>query len=512
MSQQSNPNTPPKRSLPFVDVPRVAMNKRKPEERLQDSLEFESPLEGEPLAAQASRCMSCGIPFCHNACPLGNFIPEWNRLVTLGLHDAAIERLHATNNFPEFTGRLCPAPCEASCVLSISGAPVSIKQVELALANRIQAEPPKPRREAHESAAPEPREETSTSPPPSAPPPSSTVRRLKRIAVIGSGPAGLACASELASWGYSVTVFERDDRPGGLLRYGIPDFKMAKSILDRRIDQMAVAGVQFQCGVHVGVDLKGSELLAGFEAVGLAVGALDPRPFEIPGSTLPGVHSAMSYLTRQNRLVAGDADLDPTLDARGKHVIILGGGDTGSDCLGTALRQGAASVTQLELMPRPSDKRGDDNPWPEWPWIFRTSSSQEEGGDRAYGLMTTAIEGTTACEVLVARETTRTDTGGFTPSGDERRFRAELILIATGFQGAWKSPLYAELGVATNPQGRLDADARGRTSVSNVFAMGDARRGASLVVWAIAEGRHAAASIRDHLEKDRVSRAAPSLG
>ncbi len=496
-------NAPPRRSLPFIDVPRVPPNKRKPEERLGDSHEFESPLDGEPLAAQASRCMSCGIPFCHSACPLGNFIPEWNRLVSLGLFDAAIERLHATNNFPEFTGRLCPAPCEAACVLAISGSPVSIKQVELALADRIQNAParPPPARELRDA---------ESDPPPSASPPSSTVRRLKRVAIIGSGPAGLACASELAGWGYSVTVFERDDKPGGLLRYGIPDFKMHKSILDRRIDAMALMSVQFECNVLVGRDLRGAELVSGFDAVGLAVGALDPRPFDVPGASLPGVHFAMSYLTRQNRLVSGTEDIDPTMDARGKHVIILGGGDTGSDCLGTALRQGAANVTQLELMGRPGDKRGDDNPWPEWPTIFRTSSSQEEGGSRAYGLMTTAIEGSTRCEALVAREAVREADGRFVATGEERRLQADLVLIATGFVGAWKSPLYAELGVTMSPQGRLVADARGRTGINNVFAMGDARRGASLVVWAIAEGRHAAASIRETLERSVQTASPPS--
>lgn len=484
----SLPSEPKKRYLPFVETPRVGTQKRTVAERLGDSLEFETAQVGSVLAEQAARCMNCGIPFCHSGCPLGNFIPEWNRLVSQGLFEAAVERLHATNNFPEFTGRLCPAPCEAACVLAISGDAVSIKQVELSLAER--AEQLETDRAASVDAEP-----------PISVAPASSMRAARRVAIVGSGPAGLACAAELCDLGFDVTVFERDDKPGGLLRYGIPDFKMHKSHLNRRITKMARDGVRFVCGVDVGSDISAAELLAQYDAIALAVGALESRPLAVPGAELAGVVPAMRYLTRQNRLVAGEADSDPTLSAAGKHVVILGGGDTGADCLGTALRQGAASVSQLELMVRPAATRGEDNPWPEWPLVFRTSSAHEEGGTREYGLMTTAVEGEHGrVEWLVVRDAQRKHDGSFSAAGAERRIRADLVLLATGFVGPWKRPLYAELGLTLGANQRLVADERGVTNVPNVFAMGDARRGPSLVVWAIAEGRHCARSIRASFE------------
>jgi glutamate synthase (NADPH/NADH) small chain len=432
--------------------------------------------------------MNCGIPFCHNGCPLGNFIPEWNRLVSQGLYEAAVERLHATNNFPEFTGRLCPAPCEAACVVAISGEAVSIKQVELSLAERAE------QLEAAQS-------EKADSEPPASSAPLSTMRPRRRVAIVGSGPSGLACAAELCDFGFDVTVFERDDKPGGLLRYGIPDFKMHKSHLDRRIGKMSRDGVRFVCGVDVGADLSAAELLAQYDAIALAVGALEARPLSVPGAECHGVVPAMRYLTRQNRIVAGEPDNEPALSAAGKHVVILGGGDTGADCLGTALRQGAASVTQLELMSRPGSSRAEDNPWPEWPLVFRTSSAHEEGGVREYGLMTTSVEGANGrAERLVVREAQRSPDGTFSPTGAERRLRADLVLLATGFVGPWKRPFYAELGLTLGANQRLVADDKGVTAVPNVFVMGDARRGPSLVVWAIAEGRHCARSIQATFE------------
>jgi glutamate synthase (NADPH/NADH) small chain len=482
-----------KKRLPFLETPRVGPLKRKPAERVHDSEEFEEPRQGAELAEQASRCMNCGIPFCHSSCPLGNFIPEWNRLVSQGLYDAAVARLHATTNFPEFTGRLCPAPCEAGCVLSISGEPVTIKQVELALARRI------------EQAPEDAEEEDVGEPPPSATShrlssqPPSQVRRRTTVGIVGSGPAGLACADELAGWGFDVTVLERDDRPGGLLRYGIPDFKMHKSVLDQRLSKMARRGVRFECGVDAGVAVSGDDLLARFDFVGLAVGALAARKLDIPGMDRRGVMEAMRFLTAENRRLAGD-DVAP-ISAAGKHVVILGGGDTGADCLATALRHGAASVTQLELMPMPGATRPENNPWPDWPLVLRTSYALEEGGAREFGLATVAIEGPAdVAETLVARPAHRQDDGSFLLDPEERRFPADLVLIAAGFVGPEKSPLYAQLGVAPEEHGRLPGDERGRTANPRVFTMGDARRGASLVVWAIAEGRHAARSIRDAAE------------
>ncbi|NUP13418.1 MAG: glutamate synthase subunit beta [Polyangiaceae bacterium] len=465
----------------FIELQRRTPKKRPVTERVQDYRECEPVLEGDKLVEQASRCMDCGIPFCHSGCPLGNLIPEWNDLVYRGRVEEALDRLHGTNNFPEFTGRLCPAPCEAACVLAIHDEPVTIKAVEAAIADQIAEHGPPP----HQHAA---------------------RRTGRRVAVIGSGPAGLACAQELAREGHDVVVFEKADAPGGLLRYGIPDFKMDKALLERRIDQMRAEGVRFECNVSVGHDLSALELESSFDAIALALGAENPRKLGVPGEDLAGVHFAMEYLTQQNRLVAGHA-VAPSdrISAEGKHVIILGGGDTGADCLGTAHRQGARSVTQLEIAERPPESRRDDNPWPLWPLIFRVSPAHEEGGDRAFGVMTTRLQGSAGrVERLVASKATL-EGGRFVPlAGTDMVLPAELVLIAAGFTGPEPSALVRELRLDVDPSGRILADERGRTKQPHVFACGDARRGASLVVWAIAEGRHTARSISLYLAGKRT--------
>ena len=453
----------------FLELTRRLPKKRPASERIHDYREAEPLLEGERLAQQASRCMDCGVPFCHSGCPLGNLIPEWNDLVYKGRLDEATVRLHATNNFPEMTGRLCPAPCEASCVLALNDDPVTIKAIEAAIAERALALglPPEP--------APE--------------------RTGRRVAVIGSGPAGLACAQQLAREGHEVVVFEKADAAGGLLRYGIPDFKMDKALLDRRLEQLVAEGVELRCGVEAGVTVTADELEAQFDAIAIAAGAQRPRPLGVPGEDLAGVHFAMEYLTQQNRVIAG-RPIGERISAEGKHVLILGGGDTGADCLGTAHRQGAASVTQLEIAERPPETRSADNPWPEWPLIFRVSPAHEEGGERAYALMTTRLEGTGGKVERLIAQTARRDGRGFVAEpGTERAFAAQLVLIATGFVGGEPSSLPADLGLDVDASGRLVADDRARTRRPHVFAFGDARRGASLVVWAIAEGRVAAHSI-----------------
>ncbi len=480
----------------FLEIGRTSAPKRAVSERVHDFAEVELPLEAGALTAQASRCMDCGVPFCHAGCPLGNLIPEWNDLVYKGRFEAAVERLHETNNFPDFTGRLCPAPCEASCVLALHGTPakeaaVTIKAIEAAISRR---DPIVPR------------------------PPSRSTG--KRVAIVGSGPAGLACAQELRREGHEVVVFERADRPGGLLRYGIPDFKMERAVLDRRLDQLRAEGVRFECGVEVGASLGAEELERDFDAIGLALGAPVARALDVEGAALGGVHLAMDYLEQQNRVIAGDPiEAAARIDARDKRVVILGGGDTGADCLGTAIRQGAKEILQLEIAPRPPEVRGDDNPWPAWPLVFRTSPAHEEGGSRTFATATTRLEGDEGrVRRLIAREARWTGRG-FTQVGPEEVVEAELVLVSIGFLGPGLDraggKLARELGLAVDDAGRILADDQGRTSRVGVFAFGDARRGASLIVWAIAEGRKAARSIALALDgRTRLSIApgAPPLG
>ncbi|MCU0656418.1 MAG: glutamate synthase subunit beta [Polyangiaceae bacterium] len=455
----------------FLQIRRGKAPARPVHERLQDWREFEAPPAPEALRDQASRCMDCGIPFCHKGCPLGNLIPEWNDLVHQGRLDEALEALDRTNNFPEITGRVCPAPCEASCVLNLDGAPVTIKDVERSLADHAFAGPLPPR--------PAPQ------------------RRPQSVAVVGSGPAGLAAAQQLARLGYGVTVFERSDRIGGLLRYGIPDFKLEKEVIDRRVAQMTAEGVVFQTGVEVGRDVTAEGLLLRYDAVILCVGAAQPRALQVPGAELQGVHLAMEFLEQQNRRVAGDAIQQP-LDASGKRVLILGGGDTGSDCLGTSLRQGAASVAQLELMPRPPEQRLPSNPWPEWPLVLRTSSSQEEGGERDFSVKTLRLLGDEQGRVraLEAVRVQLVDGALHEIPGSTFEIPCDLVLLAMGFTGVEDSPLLQQFRLALSPRGTLPAQASER-----VFAAGDAVRGASLVVWAIAEGRATAERVHLALQK-----------
>ncbi len=455
----------------FLKVERAKEEERAVDERVRDWRELVIPAADEDVRGQASRCMDCGIPFCHQGCPLGNLIPEWNDLVYRGRIDEAVARLHATNNFPEVTGRVCPAPCESSCVLKIEETPVSIKTIERTIADYAIS---------HDMLAPR-------------------VARSKsgrRVAVIGSGPAGLAAAQQLARAGHDVTLFERDDRVGGLLRYGIPDFKMEKGILDLRAEQMSAEGVRIRTGVAVGIDMTGDELRRDFDAIVVAIGARRPRDLAIPGRELAGVHFAMEFLEQQNRRVAGDTVEESTaLLAGGKHVVVIGGGDTGSDCIGTSLRQGAASVTQIELMPQPPLVRMPQNPWPEWPLVLRTSSSQAEGAERDWAVSTKAFGGDNGKLTHLEAIRVRLDAGKMHEiEGSAFRIPCELALLAMGFVGAEQGSLLDALGLATNARGNIVA-----APERGVFVAGDASRGQSLVVWAIAEGRRAAADVDAYL-------------
>jgi glutamate synthase (NADPH/NADH) small chain len=454
----------------FLTTPRETPARRPVDLRLLDWREVYEPFAPVRLERQAGRCMDCGIPFCHTGCPLGNLIPEWNDLVWRHDWREAADRLHATNNFPEFTGRLCPAPCESACVLEINSDPVTIKQVEVEIIDRAFASG---------WVAPLP--------------PAALTGRT--VAVIGSGPAGLAAAQQLSRAGHAVTVFERDDAAGGLLRYGIPEFKMEKRHLDRRLDQMRAEGTVFRCGVDAGTDVTAEELRASFDAIVLCGGARVPRELPLPGRSLAGIHQAMDYLPPANRAVSGGPQ--PDITAHGRNVVIIGGGDTGADCLGTAHRQGAASVTQLEILPRPPEGRPGHQPWPTYPMIYRVSSAHEEGGDRAYATATIGFLGDDAGRV---RALQLADAEGFQPvPGTDRELPCELVLLALGFTGAEQPGLLTELGVAFDARGNVERDHQYATSVPGVFAAGDMGRGQSLIVWAIAEGRSAAAAVDQYL-------------
>ena len=447
--------------------------------RLRDWKEVYEEFEPETLRNQASRCMDCGIPFCHNGCPLGNLIPEWNDLVYRDRWRDAIERLHATNNFPEFTGRLCPAPCEASCVLGINSDPVTIKQVEVEIIDNAWdegwVEPNRPH-----------------------------LVTGKSVAVVGSGPAGLAAAQQLTRAGHDVTVFERADRIGGLLRYGIPEFKMEKRHIDRRLEQMEAEGTKFRAGVNVGVDVTAEQLREEFDAVVLAGGATDWRELPIPGRQLDGIHQAMEYLPWANKVQQGDQVLDangqPPITARDKRVIIIGGGDTGADCLGTSLRQGARSVHQFEIMPRPPEQRADSTPWPTYPLMFRVSSAHEEGGERVFSVNTEKFVGTDGKVTGLRAHEVEMKGGKFEKvEGSDFELAADLVLLAMGFVGPEKPGLLTDLGVEITDRGNVARNADFETSVPGVFVAGDMGRGQSLIVWAIAEGRAAAAGVDRYL-------------
>ena len=464
----------------FIEFKREKQPYRPVEERVQDWQQVMLPWPVEVLRRQGARCMDCGIPFCHQGCPLGNIIPDWNDLVYRDRWRDAIERLHATNNFPEFTGTACPAPCEGSCVLGINNDPVTIKAIELAIidhafeAGWIRPEPP-------------------------------ATRSGKKVAVVGSGPAGLAAAQQLNRAGHWVTVFERADRIGGLLRYGIPEFKLEKRVLDRRLDVMAKEEIQFRVNANIGVTVAIDELRREFDAILLAGGATTPRDLALPGRELRGIHFAMEYLTLQNRRCEGEIIPDEAfITANGKRVVIIGGGDTGSDCLGTAHRHGALSVHQFELLPQPPDTRAPDNPWPQWPVIFRTSSAHQEGGIREYAVSTTRFSGENGQvkKLHAHRVEAATENGrmAFRPiPGTEFEMEVDLVLLAMGFLGPERNGLLSDLGVRLTDRGNVWRDGNWMTSVPGVFTAGDMQRGQSLIVWAIAEGRSAARGIDHYL-------------
>ncbi|WP_420749710.1 glutamate synthase subunit beta [Rhodococcus sp. O3] len=448
--------------------------------RLLDWKEVYEPFSRDTLQVQASRCMDCGIPFCHNGCPLGNLIPEWNDLVYKGKWNDGIERLHATNNFPEFTGRLCPAPCEASCVLGINQDPVTIKQVEVELIekafedNRVVPVPP-------------------------------SKLTGKKVAVVGSGPAGLAAAQQLTRAGHTVTVFEREDRIGGLLRYGIPEFKMEKHFIDRRLAQMEAEGTIFKPGVNVGVDISADELREQFDAVVLAGGSTVARDLPIPGRELDGIHQAMEFLPQANRVQLGDPITDenglPPINAKGKKVVIIGGGDTGADCLGTSHRQGAVSVHQFEIMPRPPEQRAESTPWPTYPLMYRVSSAHEEGGERVFSVNTEQFVGVDGKVTALEAHEVKMVAGRFEKvDGTDFELEADLVLLAMGFVGPEKPGLLTDLGVDFNERGNVARSTEWSTNVDGVFVAGDMGRGQSLIVWAIAEGRSCAAAVDRYLE------------
>ena len=463
----------------FIEIARSKAPARPIPERIRDWNEVYLPHTTQELRDQGARCMDCSVPFCHQGCPLGNLIPDWNDLVYRDRWQRAIERLLATNNFPEFTGRLCPAPCEGSCVLGINSDPVSIKSIELAIIERafdegwIAARPP-------------------------------AIRSGKRVAIVGSGPAGLAAADQLNRAGHSVSVFERADRIGGLLRYGIPNFKLEKRFLDRRLALLEEEGIVFRPGVNVGVEFPADALTREFHATVLAGGSTVPRDLNVPGRNLDGIHFAMDYLGPSTFRAGSQPG---AITAKDKRVVIIGGGDTGADCLGTVHRQGALSVHQLELLSRPPDARATDNPWPEWPNIFRVSSAHEEGGERLYSVSTERFSGDErghvrklhTVQVEVTREAGRMQVARV--DGSESQIDADLVLLAMGFSGPERSGLLSELGVRMTERGTVWRDENWMTSVPGVFTAGDMQRGQSLIVWAIAEGRSAAAAVNEYLHQ-----------
>jgi glutamate synthase (NADPH/NADH) small chain len=469
----------------FVEYDRKDRSYKPVEERIRDFREFMIPLSEQEISIQGARCMDCGIPFCHQGCPVNNIIPDWNDLVWKGEWERAIRVLHSTNNFPEFTGRICPAPCQEACTLNLQDQPVSIKSIECAIIDRAWENGwVKPQPAQHQTG--------------------------KRAAVVGSGPAGMACAQQLARAGHAVTVFEKSDRIGGLLRYGIPDFKMDKRFIDQRVEQMLGEGVEFRTGVHVGVELPASQLLEEFDAVALTGGSEQPRELEVPGRDLEGVYFAMQFLPQQNRRVAGDniPDADAIL-ARDKHVIVIGGGDTGSDCIGTSIRQGCKSVTQLEILPRPPEKENKELTWPDWPNKMRTSSSQEEGAKRDWCVATKEFigeNGRVRRIRCVRVEWEKGPKGAWNMSeveGSEFELDADLVLLAMGFVHPVQQGMLEQMGVKFDSRGNVKGDTEGeqayRTSIDKVFAAGDMRRGQSLVVWAIREGRQCARAIDEFL-------------
>ena len=462
----------------FLTLRRATPDRVTVEERIRHWGEFYRPAPESAVKTQAARCMDCGVPFCQGdtGCPVHNIIPEWNGLVQRGEWREALDSLHATNNFPELTGRLCPAPCESACVLGIVNEPVAIRHIEQTIADRGFAEGwvvPRP-----------PRRATGFS-----------------VAVVGSGPAGLAAAQQLRRLGHDVVVFEKSGRAGGLLRYGIPEFKLEKSVLDLRLDQLGAEGVQFRSGVDVGVDITVEELRAEFDAVCIATGAGAARDLDVPGRGLTGIHLAMDFLTAQNRRLESDSPLDTIEEARDRRVVIIGGGDTGSDCAGTCVRQGALSVRQFELLPQPPARRAESTPWPLWPMQMRTSHAHEEGCDREWSVATTAFSGENGRvkrihAVRLERRVLADGRADFTPMpGMEFELEADVVLLAMGFTGPVRSKLLVDLDVALDSRGTIATDEAHRTSVPGIFAAGDAKRGASLIVWAIREGRDAAESI-----------------
>ena len=468
----------------FLKVPRRPPLKRPVHERVQDHRHVYVPRPTDELRVQASRCMDCGVPFCNTGCPLGNLIPDWNDLVHRDRWHAAIDRLHMTNNFPEFTGFLCPAPCESACVLARDGDAVTIKEIELAIVERafeegwIKARPPR----------------THTG---------------RRVAIIGSGPAGLAGAQQLRRAGHEVVVFEKDDRLGGLLRYGIPDFKLEKWVIDRRIDILREEGITFAPSTFAGVSPTAEDLTRDFDAVLLAVGALEGRELPVPGRKLDGIHLAMSYLTQRNRQVAGDTLPDGRrISARGKRVVILGGGDTSADCLGFATREGAASIQVLTHGPQPPD---EPHPleWPDWPFVLRTYPAHEEGGERDWNVVVTHFSGEQGGVRKLHTQRVKRKSGGGNErvAGTESEIDADLVLLAIGFAGPVRGALLADLGVGFDATGAIASDSSYGTEAEQIYVAGDARRGASLIVWAIAEGRKAAAEINRVLSQSQVRRA-----
>ncbi len=463
----------------FLEIDRHDRTYADPKKRLANYKEFVIPLPDDALKAQASRCMNCGIPHCHTGCPVNNIIPDWNHLVYEGDWKNALEVLHSTNNFPEFTGRICPAPCEAACTLNIIDQPVTIKSIECAIVDRGWQEgwiaPQVPAK-----------------------------RTGKSVAVVGSGPAGMACAQQLARAGHSVTLFEKNDRIGGLLRYGIPDFKLEKQLINRRMKQMEAEGVEFRTSTEIGVKVSISSLKENFDAIVMSGGAEEARRLEIPGSSLPGVHLAMDFLRQQNKRNAGDDEMraapDGTISATGKHVIVIGGGDTGSDCVGTSNRQGAASVTQIEIMPKPPEMEDKAMTWPNWPLKLRTSSSHEEGVDRDWSILTKRVVGENSVEGL---ECVRVEWNGGKMEevpGSEFTLKADLIFLAMGFLGPRKQGMLDQAGVELDARGNVLADTEAyRTSDEKIWSCGDMRRGQSLVVWAIREGRQCARAVDETL-------------